>query len=227
MNLEKIYPYRIEFFLILQILILFGSLIIPLSLFEAFISPILFLLILVAGCLLISKRKFLFRLFTILLLFLTVITTMQYFKLGNREVNDTLKLIILVPFFVMVTFELISQVWRATIVNKTVILGLISGYISLGLIGLLLCMSIELIHPQSFMGPFMSDNYADLTGNLLYYSYITLMGVGYGDIVPTTLVAKKASIFIGLIGQVYLVIITAVVVAKYTFSLEQDQRESD
>ena len=49
----------------------------------------------------------------------------------------------------------------------------------------------------------------------MYYSYITLMTIGYGDILPITPIAQKAAIFIGLIGQFYLVVLTAIVVGKY------------
>ncbi|NAS32027.1 hypothetical protein GTQ40_13660 [Flavobacteriaceae bacterium R38] len=51
--------------------------------------------------------------------------------------------------------------------------------------------------------------------SLIYYSYITLLTIGYGEIVPVTPVAQKAAILVGLIGQFYIVIITAVVVEKY------------
>ena len=51
--------------------------------------------------------------------------------------------------------------------------------------------------------------------SLIYYSYITLLTIGYGEIYPVTSVAQKAAILVGLMGQFYLVIITAVVVEKY------------
>jgi voltage-gated potassium channel len=41
------------------------------------------------------------------------------------------------------------------------------------------------------------------------------MTIGYGDISPITPIAQKATIFIGLIGQFYLVVLTAIVVGKY------------
>ncbi|MEM6816304.1 MAG: ion channel, partial [Bacteroidota bacterium] len=50
---------------------------------------------------------------------------------------------------------------------------------------------------------------------ILYYSYITLLTIGYGEIVPAIPIAQKAAILVGLVGQFYLVIITAVVVEKY------------
>lgn len=50
---------------------------------------------------------------------------------------------------------------------------------------------------------------------LLYYAYITLMTIGYGDMAPLKPIAQKAAMLIGLAGQFYLVIITAVVVGKH------------
>ncbi len=213
--IKKLYPYRFELFLFSQLAILFGSLIIPSALFDTLILPLLFLSNLIAGIVFISKRKFLFWLFTILLLLLTVVSLLTYFKVGDGKVNDLLKMGILFPFYIIVTLEIIRQVWRAKIVDKNVILGLISGYIALGLIGSLLCLSIEMVSPGSFSGITDTSTGVADTGNMMYFSYITLMTIGYGDILPITLLAKKATILIGLIGQFYLVIITAVVVAKY------------
>jgi voltage-gated potassium channel len=48
------------------------------------------------------------------------------------------------------------------------------------------------------------------------------MTIGYGDISPLTPIAKKAAVLIGLWGQFYLVIITALVVGKYLTSEQDD-----
>jgi len=220
--IKKLYPYRFELFLFSQLAILLGSLIIPEALFQSLILPLLFLSIIVMGIVFISKRRFFFWLFSILLLFLTVVSLFTYFKVGDNKVNDLLKMGILFPFFIIVTLEIIRQVWRAKIVNKTVILGLISGYISLGLIGSLLFISIEMVSPGSFSGIINTTTGVADTANMMYFSFITLMTIGYGDILPLTLLAKKATILIGLIGQFYLVIITAVVVAKYIRSQDKN-----
>ena len=218
--IKKLYPYRFELFLFSQLAILFGSLIIPNALFDTLILPLLFLSNLLAGIVFISKRKFLFRLFTILLLLLTVVSLLTYYKVGGGKINDLLKIGILFPFVIIVTLEIIRQVWRAKVVNKNVILGLISGYIALGLIGSFLFVCIEMVSPGSFSGIADTTTGVTDTKNLTYFSYITLMTIGYGDILPLTELAKKAAILIGLIGQFYLVIITAVVVAKYIRSQE-------
>tara|TARA_B110000977_G_C10906429_1_gene427422 strand:- start:231 stop:722 length:492 start_codon:yes stop_codon:yes gene_type:complete len=119
-------------------------------------------------------------------------------------------------FYFFVTWNIIQQVWRAKKVTKNVIIGLISGYVSLGFLAFFLFMSIELITPNSFqIGLINSNEIQAKPDNILYYAYITLLTIGYGEIIPTTAIAQKAAILVGLIGQFYMVIITAVVIEKY------------
>ena len=120
-------------------------------------------------------------------------------------------------FYAVVTVQIIRQVWYAERVNKNVIFGLTSGYISLGLLGFFIFLTIELVMPGSFQGGVLAERGSTelLADELMYFSFITLMTIGYGDILPVTTLAQKATMFVGLIGQFYLVIITAVVVEKY------------
>ncbi|MFA8343493.1 MAG: ion channel [Rhodothermaceae bacterium] len=95
-------------------------------------------------------------------------------------------------------------------------MGLVSGYISIGLIGFFTCLSVELGHQNSVSNLYIADTLVNgVTDRLMYFSYITLMTIGYGDIYPLTAIAQKATMFISLAGQFYLVIITAIVVGKY------------
>jgi voltage-gated potassium channel len=59
--------------------------------------------------------------------------------------------------------------------------------------------------------------------NFMYYSYITLLSIGYGDIIPVSVLAQKTSVLIGLFGQMYNVIITAIIVGKYLNQLNSSK----
>ena len=50
--------------------------------------------------------------------------------------------------------------------------------------------------------------------NYLYFSYITLATVGYGDFTPATSLARALSITEALTGQLYLVTVVAVLVSN-------------
>ncbi|MEM8846770.1 MAG: ion channel [Bacteroidota bacterium] len=214
---KRLYPNRFELFLSSQVAILFGSLIVPPVFFETILEPILFLINLFAGVILISQRPKLMW-FCICVLILNTVLFGISTTLGNvsKDVN-LLRLSGYFLFYVLVAIRIINQVWYAKRVNKNVIFGLTSGYISLGLIGFFIFLTIELLFPGSFQGGVLGVTGSTdvLADELMYFSYITLMTIGYGDILPATPLAQKATMLVGLIGQFYLVIITAVVVEKY------------
>lgn len=215
---QRLYASRFQFFFITQICILFGGLLIPTYLFEDKVAPLLFLLNLIAGLVLISKRKDLFWFFLILILCSTAIFSYAQAVDDIPLLTGYLQYGIYFAFYFMVTYEIIKQVWYAEKVNNTVIYGMISGFISLGLIGFFICMGIELANSGSFEGGLLHLQDSDsniLTEQLLYFSFITLITIGYGDIAPVTPLAQKASILIGLVGQFYLVVLTAIVVGKF------------
>ncbi|WP_299112682.1 ion channel [uncultured Winogradskyella sp.] len=213
MMVDKLYAYRFELFLFTQLFILFGSLFIPVAIFEDWIMPVFLLFNIASGVLLVCKNR---NSSFFLLIFISLFITGLIANLLNSEINDSFNYIKLASYFIfyaLVTLELIKQVWKAKVIGKNVILGLISGYISLGLLSFFMCLTIEIIYPNSFSGLIYEDG--NITETLMYYSYITLMTIGYGDILPVSSIAQKASVFIGLLGQFYLVILTAIVVGKY------------
>ena len=208
--------YRFEIYLFTSCLILFGSLIIPGPVFEQWISPLFINLNIGVGFVLLTMRKkalwYYAGIFAIGMLFFLM--RMVYWE-GLGEEVELARLGFYSVFYTIVTVEIILQVWHVNQVNHNVIFGLICGYISLGLVGFFLVLSIEISHPGSFSG--LPENMHIDTNSeaLLYYAFITLMTIGYGDMTPLTPIAQKAAMLIGLAGQFYLVIIMAVVVEKY------------
>jgi hypothetical protein len=187
----------------------------PLGVFEKVFLPIANTINLAAGLLLIAKNKALFRLFLFLLVLLTTSSLFNLFGLEDGRINHLLNMAVLFPFYAIVTYRIIVQVLTMEKVSVSTLLGLISGYICLGLIGALLCLTIELFAPGSFSGIRPSSGILPNVEDIVYYTYITLLTIGYGEIVPVSDLARKASLLIGLSGQFYMVIITAVVVSKY------------
>ncbi|MEX0313510.1 MAG: ion channel [Allomuricauda sp.] len=214
--IKELYRYRFEIFFFSQIAILFGSLVFPPIFFETILTPLLFVVNLIAGIILISKRKKLMSFFVVLLAVTLFSFGLTLFENNDSKIYDYLQMASFFLFYIVVTVEIINQVWSIKKVNKNVILGLVSGYISLGLLGFFICLSIELAYPESFQGLIFNESDPEqLTQGLIYYSFITLLTIGYGDILPITALAQKAAVLIGLMGQFYLVIITAAVVGKY------------
>jgi len=213
---KQLYQYRFELLFFSQIAILFGSLLFPAALFDVYLSPLLLILNLLAGILLFSASKVKVWLLSILLLIALLSFGVDMSNVKNKDAFSFMHLGTFFLFYILLTFELVRQVWNAKEVGKNVILGLISGYMSLGLLGFFMCMTIELATPGSFGGLLFSFENGDARSDeMLYYSYVTLMTIGYGEITPITSIARKASVLIGLMGQIYLVVLTAIIVGKY------------
>lgn len=208
--------YRYELYLVTACLVLFGSLFIPEPAFDKWVSPLNLALNLAAGFLLISMRRKAFWSYAVIFaLGMLLYLARLVFREDPGGGLQLVRLVFFSGFYTLVTVEIILQVWQAKQVNHNVIFGLISGYVSLGLVAFFLVLGIEAAQPGSFSGLPANRTTGALSETLLYYAYITLMTIGYGDIVPLTPVARKAAMLIGLAGQFYLVIITAVVVEKY------------
>jgi hypothetical protein len=62
--------------------------------------------------------------------------------------------------------------------------------------------------------PVLSDIGVDKHAEQVYFSFITLTTVGYGDIAPVASAARMTSVLEALFGQLYLVTIVAVIVSN-------------
>ncbi|MEM6801571.1 MAG: potassium channel family protein [Bacteroidota bacterium] len=214
---EYLYRNRFEIFLASLLSILFGSLFFPEDLHIRIVAPILLMFNMLAGILLISKQKLLSQIF-LALLFSSIFIFGSNPLVNPDFLNDVkfFELAINFIFYSIVTYQIIRHIWSVKEVNKNVIMGLMCGYISLGLLAFMLFFAIELAYPGSFQGfNMLTDSPKTVADSLLYYSFVTLLTIGYGEIFPISPIAQKVAILIGLAGQFYLVIITAVVVEKY------------
>jgi len=66
----------------------------------------------------------------------------------------------------------------------------------------------SVVHPGAFSGidaEFGKSRFTDL----LYYSYVTLSTLGYGDITPVTPIARTLAYLEALFGQFYIAILVA------------------
>lgn len=221
---NKVYTYRFELFFFSLTTILFGAVFFPNQWFEDVLSPILFIVNFLSGILMISKTKKLKRFFLFLLAILVIVFYRSQVLKNQDESNDFVRLAAYFVFYVMVTSELIKQVWKSKIITKNVIIGLMCGYICIGLIGFFMFLAIEMYIPGSFSGIELSiHNTASQVDSLLYFSYVTLLTIGYGEITPVSLIAQKAAILTGLAGQFYLVILTATIVGKYISQISKEK----
>ena len=95
------------------------------------------------------------------------------------------------------------------------IIGAVCVYLMLGVIWALMYSLMETVIPGSFAG--LADQAANSKWNpdWVYFSFVTLTTLGYGDILPLTFSARSLAYFEAIIGQFYLAVLVAGLVGAY------------
>jgi len=113
----------------------------------------------------------------------------------------------LVAFFVSVAFWTVWHLMRAERVTAETLIGALCGYLLAGLAFGLLFSTIETVAPGSLR---LGAAATGQTGSdIVYFSFITLMTIGYGDIVPVGEAARLLVMVEGVTGQFYIAAVVA------------------
>jgi hypothetical protein len=89
------------------------------------------------------------------------------------------------------------------------LVGAISIYLIVGLIWARLYELLMVFNPISLI----AEHYHGLP-TMIYFSFVTLATIGYGDVVPVTSLARNLSIMEGIVGQLYLIIFISSLVSE-------------
>lgn len=133
--------------------------------------------------------------------------------------------------FVIYTMSIIVfLLFRVQLVSVHTITAALSLYLLLGILGGLLFAIVETVAPGSMAsnaGPTLShiERTVDLFPPLLYFSFTTLTTLGFGDLYPVSATARAITILEAVAGQIYLVVMVAVLVSM--FAAERLRREEN
>ena len=119
-------------------------------------------------------------------------------------VDAVLTLIMLSTLGAMVVW----QIFREGPITRQRVQGSIVIYLLLGLIWAEAYTLAASLNSGSFAGTVPAGRNA-LSAHLTYFSFVTLTTVGYGDILPATLVTRSLANFEGLMGQLFPAILIA------------------
>jgi hypothetical protein len=120
----------------------------------------------------------------------------------------------MLALLVFTTGRVLAGVARSREVTGDVIAGALASYMMVGLTWAIAYGLLETVRPGSIRG--LAEGSAALDfPTLLYFSYITLLTIGYGDITPLSAPARMITVLEGLIGMAFTTVILAVLVAGH------------
>lgn len=109
--------------------------------------------------------------------------------------------------------------FRENVVAIDRIVGGVAGYILLGFLWSSQCNWALMFDAEAFLN--VRTGAAISESEQLYYNFVTLTGLGYGDIVPTTAPARLIAVLNCLSGVVYLAVFISALVGGLTAKRER------
>ena len=124
----------------------------------------------------------------------------------------------------MSAVAILAVVFRAGRVTLDGILASVVTYQLVGLVFAQIYTLAMLVDPNSLRLP---DSVATSTENfqldMIYFSFVTLATLGYGDILPDTDFTRSVSIVEAIVGQFYVAVIVAVLVSAFIAQRMEEQ----
>ena len=117
-------------------------------------------------------------------------------------------LIVALLFYLFTTGLAFRSLFTGKRVDMNMIMGSICVYILVGISWSILYFFAAVIHPDAFEGVH-SITTKQLFTDLLYYSFVTLSTLGYGDITPMIPITRTLAYIEALFGQFYIAILVA------------------
>ena len=97
-------------------------------------------------------------------------------------------------------------------VDGQILLGALGVYLMIGLFFAFVFLGIAVIND----GVFFTQSATQEPADFVYFSYVTMLTIGYGDLTPVTDIGRMLAVMDGLLGQVFLVTTIARLVSLFS-----------
>jgi len=141
----------------------------------------------------------------------------------NHSWAPYINLIVALLFYLFTTVIAFRSLLTGNRINLNMIMGSICVYILVGISWSIFYFFVSVIHPGAFNGVTETGAKQQFT-DLLYYSFVTLSTLGYGDITPVTPIARTLAYIEALFGQFYIAILVASFVGMH---ISRSSKESE
>ena len=118
-------------------------------------------------------------------------------------------------FLLLATRSALRQVVFGTEINANRLYGALCVYLLLGILWALMYSMLAAVDSNAFSGALLPNSSDEWAVEWLYYSFITLTTLGYGDILPVSATARVLAFSEAVIGVFYMAVLVAALVGSY------------
>ncbi len=156
------------------------------------------------------------RLVTTIILALMVLLPGVASILGDYQVAYSYSLVAGILFFSFLAFLISKELLTDdTAVDSETLWAAANVYVLIGLCFAFSYAALATFQPDLFTGKFIDQPLRDQLFGYIYFSFVTLTTLGYGDITPNTTGAATLTYLEAVIGQLYIAIMLARLVGLY------------
>jgi len=198
------------------VLILFLGLLLLDPLVPASLTNLPFAIIGVAGAWLLSDKRSLSRtviLFSTVAVLVLVASARLLPMAVVQAARVPIGLLFLVFILILYAYcagQILSILLRAREVTHHLIVSAVNLYIILGMFWAHIYTVLDWFHPEAFS---LNVQQRDSASHFVYFSFVTLASLGYGDITPQSQFAQRLAIAEVIMGQFYVAVVVAYLVS--------------
>lgn len=174
------------------------------------LSAILISILLITGVFAVHEHRLLRRGILVALVAVVVIRWLSHLYGETHEALVVAGHVAVGLYMLTLCALCLSIVLRREQVTSDTVLGAVCGYLLIAYVFTFAYAALEDMCPGSFRSDVVLPDYEEAakigsgTPELMYYSFVTMTSVGYGEIVPASRMARSLAILEMLSGQLYL-----------------------
>jgi voltage-gated potassium channel len=207
--------------------VLFGSLLlffVGISFFDtednSLLVELLLFQVFAAGTYTISKSGKIFKSAALIGGIFILLRLAAYYLSDRDNIFMILSIFFMVFFMAIILKNILGYILKTSDVNVNLILGVISGYLLLGVL-FSFCFALAEVLEGTAINFESTPEFKDI----LYFTMITQTTVGYGDLSPISDTARFLSYSLGVVGQLYMGIVMAFIIGKFLQTSPKEKKK--
>ena len=143
----------------------------------------------------------------------------------NSDMLHVIALLAMFVFLLLATINAFRQIAVGNDISLNRIVGAVCVYLLLGVMWSIAYNVLEYLQPDSFKG--LTELVSPAWNpDWIYFSFVTITTLGYGDITPLTQTARSLAVAEAIVGQFYIAVLVAGLVSAY-ISSKRDSNDRD